>query len=265
VECRFLDQLRPRDPVSDNPARYSTLRRHLPDDVRERVRAEGWTLAELQQHVDQFVIHYDACGTARRCFHVLHDIRGLSVHFLLDVDGTIYQTLDLKERAWHAGHGNDRSIGIEIANIGAYEDAGALTPWYRRDAAGRTRLTFPPDFGATGIRDPDVPLRPARDEPVCGPIHDRMLHQYDLTDAQYESLGRLVAAVNAALPRIALDCPRDADGRPLLRVLSDDEYAAFSGLVGHYHLTTDKVDPGPAFDWERVLRDARRHRSPWGW
>ena len=52
----------------------------------------------------------------------LHDRRGLSVHFLLDVDGTLYQTLDLRERAWHAGESffrgrrccNDFSIGIEL-------------------------------------------------------------------------------------------------------------------------------------------------------
>jgi len=31
----------------------------------------------------------------------------------------------------------------------------------------------------------------------------------------------------------------------------------WSGLVGHYHLTTSKVDPGPAFDWARLLGDVR--------
>ena len=56
---------------------------------------------------------------------MLHDLRGLSVHFMLDLDGTIYQTLDLKEGAWHATVANGRSIGIEIANIGAYPPDGA--------------------------------------------------------------------------------------------------------------------------------------------
>ncbi|MEM9559092.1 MAG: N-acetylmuramoyl-L-alanine amidase, partial [Planctomycetota bacterium] len=36
------------------------------------------------------------------------------------VDGTIYQTLDVTERAWHATKANSRSVGIEIAQIGAY-------------------------------------------------------------------------------------------------------------------------------------------------
>jgi len=85
-----------------------------------RSAARGWPLELLQQKVDQFVIHYDVCGTSAQCFFILHDVRDLSVHFMLDVDGTIYQTLDLKERAWHATIANSRSVGIEIANIGAY-------------------------------------------------------------------------------------------------------------------------------------------------
>ena len=35
-------------------------------------------------------------------FRVLHDERALSVHFMLDVDGTIYQTLDVKVRMYSA-------------------------------------------------------------------------------------------------------------------------------------------------------------------
>ena len=84
----------------------------------------GWDLPLLQRVVDQFVIHFDAAGTSKRCFEVLHDRRGLSVHFLLDLDGTIYQTLDVKESAWHATVANGRSVGVEVANIGAYPVQG---------------------------------------------------------------------------------------------------------------------------------------------
>jgi N-acetyl-anhydromuramyl-L-alanine amidase AmpD len=86
----------------------------------ERVKEQGWTLSDLQEQVDQFVIHFDVCGTSRQCFKILHDIRGLSVQFMCDIDGTIYQTLDLKESAWHATISNSRSVGIEIANLGAF-------------------------------------------------------------------------------------------------------------------------------------------------
>ena len=82
----------------DVPQRYAT-------------RAGGRT---AQETVDQVVLHYDAAGTSRRCFEILHDVRGLSCHLLLDVDGTVRQTLDLALRARHATVANDRSVGIEI-------------------------------------------------------------------------------------------------------------------------------------------------------
>jgi len=101
----------------DMPNRYNLRRRGLSDDEMERIRGGGWDLPLLQRVVDQFVIHYDVCGTSRQCFKILHDMRDLSVHFMLDLDGTIYQTLDVKERAWHATSSNSRSVGIEIANM----------------------------------------------------------------------------------------------------------------------------------------------------
>lgn len=257
AECRFQDQELPTKPVSSSPIRYGSMRRHVPADVQADVREHGWTLDELAQYVDLFVMHYDVCGTSRRCFTVLQDRRGLSVHFMLDVDGTIYQTLDLKERAWHAGQANDRSIGIEIANLGAYADPNALNGWYEVDDRGEVYLTFPADYGVTGIRGGDTGWQPARNEPVEGQIHNRTLYQYDLTDAQYDSLIKLVAAVSCVLPKIRLDCPRDENGAPLMRRLTAPEYNAFEGVLGHYHLTEGKVDPGPAFDWERVLGGAR--------
>jgi N-acetyl-anhydromuramyl-L-alanine amidase AmpD len=41
------------------------------------------------------------------------------------------------------------------------------------------------------------------------------------------------------------------------RVLSDEEFSAFGGILGHFHVQRNKTDPGPAFDWERVLQRAR--------
>ncbi len=259
AECRFVDQLRPTNPVSDSPVRFEAMRHHVPDAVQTTIRERGWTLPELQEHVDLFVLHYDACGTSRRCFQVLQDMRGLSVHFMLDLDGTIYQTLDLKERAWHAGTANDRSVGIEIANIGAYPNMKTLNEWYAHDEDGQPYVTFPDWLGETGIRTPDFVARPARNDVVTDRINGRQLHQYDFTDAQYESLIKLTATLCQVLPRIRPDYPRDADGKLCRTVLSKDEMASFSGLIGHWHVTDVKVDPGPAFDWERLLNGVHRY------
>jgi N-acetylmuramoyl-L-alanine amidase len=243
-----------------SPNRYGLRRSKLTPEEIERVRGGGWDLATLQRVVDQFVIHFDACGTSRQCFKVLQDERDLSVHFMLDLDGTIYQTLDLKERAWHATTSNSRSVGIEIANIGAYgpDEPNPLHNWYAKESNGRTRITIPPEFGDGGVRTRHFVGQPARPEPVHGTIQGRDLVQYDFTPEQYSALCKLTAALCRIFPRINCDYPRDFGGRLVLQKLPDDELNVYHGVLGHYHVQTDKVDPGPAFQWDRVIREARK-------
>ncbi|MGQ0627858.1 MAG: N-acetylmuramoyl-L-alanine amidase [Phycisphaerales bacterium] len=243
------------------PNRYGTRTTGLSVDELQRVRGGGWDLPLLQRQVDQFVLHYDVCGTSRQCFRVLHDLRGLSVHFMLDIDGTIYQTLDLKERAWHATTSNDRSIGIEIANMGAYPpgEKSPLDRWYARDEQG-TRITIPEEMGDGGIRTPAFIGRPDRSEPVTGVIAGRTLNQYDLTPQQYDALTRLTATLCAIFPRIRPHYPRGTDGELARDHLPEDELQAFTGVLGHFHIQKDKIDPGPALQWDRVLQAARRGR-----
>ena len=237
--------------------RYSLRSAGVDPDVAARARERGYTLDELRGVVVDDELVDDAAGSARRCFRILHDERGLSVHFLLDTDGTIYQTLDLREKAWHATRANSRSIGIEIAQIGAYPErsAAVFERWYGRDEEG-PYLKGP---GGTVERTSSGAerLRPARPDLVRGRIQGEELLQYDFTDAQYEALAHLLAALARIFPRLRLEAPRDAEGRVLTRALSDEEFASFRGVLGHYHVQPNKVDPGPAFDWERVLRRAR--------
>ncbi|MBB6429241.1 N-acetylmuramoyl-L-alanine amidase [Algisphaera agarilytica] len=239
--------------------RYGLRDHNLTEEQLHAVRGGGWTLEQLQQVVDQFVIHYDACGTSRRCFEVLHDHRHLSAHFLLDLDGTIYQTLDVKERAWHAAHANSRSVGIEIAHIGAYarDEANPFDRWYATDADGRTRITIPDATERQSIRTPGFVGRPSRDAVVVGNLQGRDLEQYDFTDEQYDALIKLTAALHRVLPKIELDAPRGADGGVVPHLLTPDAQDQHQGLIGHYHLSEVKVDPGPAFDWGRVIQGAR--------
>lgn len=224
-----------------------------------RLRAGGWSPEELAKVVDQFVIHYDVCGTSRRCFQVLHDLRGLSVHFMIDLDGTIYQTLDVKERAWHATKANGRSVGVEIAHIGAYppEDSEVLDAWYTGDEGG-VRISLPGSLAATFEGPPGFVPRPRRSERISGVIHGRDLVQHDFTPEQYRALAHLAAALHSALPQVRLDVPRDERGRVLPRALTAQEFQGYTGLLGHWHVQENKVDPGPAMDWEWVLREAHR-------
>ncbi|MEM9082876.1 MAG: N-acetylmuramoyl-L-alanine amidase [Planctomycetota bacterium] len=246
----------------NGPARFNMRHHNLTEQQREAVRGGGWEFELLQDQVDQFVLHYDVCGTSQRCFEVLHDHRGLSVHFMLDIDGTIYQTLDLKERAWHAAHANTRSIGIEIANIGAYppnDPKETLDHWYGTDKYGNTIITLPESMGDGGVRTPNFTAYPARNDRVLGPIHERPLEQYDLTNEQYEALIKLTAALCTVFPKIEPDYPRNPDGSLLTGVMPIEEWETYGGIIGHFHLTTGKIDPGPAIDWDRIVNGARAH------
>ena len=134
---------------------------------------------------------------------------------MLDIDGTIYQTLDLKEAAWHATKANGRSIGIEIANIGAY-------PVGRQHSTGGL-VSSPTPTGASGSsipgevqgRRPDDSarvLRPIRNEKIVGTIQGETLEQYDFTPQQYEALAKLTATLCTVFPKIRCDYPRDEKG-----------------------------------------------------
>src|SRR5581483_976998 len=243
-----------------SPNRYNLRRNGLTPEELERVRGGGWDLPTLQRAVDQFVIHFDACGTSRQCFNVLQDHRDLSVHFMLDLDGTIYQTLDLKERAWHATSSNSRSVGIEIANVGAYgsDEKNPFDRWYARHADGTTRITIPSSYGDGGIRTAGFVGHPARPDPIKGVIQGRELVQYDFTPEQYRALIKLTAALTRVFPRMTCDFPKDSGGRLITAKLPDPALKAYHGVLGHFHIQTDKVDPGPAFNWDYVIDGARR-------
>ncbi len=196
---------------------------------------------ERKGAVRMIVLHYDAAGTSAQCFHVL-ERRGLSCHFLVDLDGTIYQTCDTRARAYQAAEFNDGSVGIEIANIGAYPKRKELERLYPFPAGAR-RGALPKGF---------VP-RPARPGPLRGRIHGTELWQHDFTDAQYEALGRLVGTLCGAL-----DVPALAPGGSGILATT----GTYRGIVGHYHLTPNKLDPGPAFDWDRFLALVRANLAP---
>lgn len=244
----------------NGPSRYGLRSDKLDAAQIEEVRGGGWPLPMLQGVVDQFVLHYDVCPVSQTCFKVLHDHRNLSVHFMLDVDGTIYQTLDLKERARHATISNARSIGIEIANMGAYgvADKTALEKWYEAHDGGGVRLRPPRAYDELGVRTKSFVGRPARPELIIGEIQGRELAQYDFTPQQYDSLIKLTATLCKIFPKIECDYPKDADGKLIPRKLSDEAWNDYQGVLGHYHVQLNKTDPGPAFDWKKVIGGAQK-------
>ena len=182
VERRFApiaqagwEDTRPHIAPPKTPNRYSIRDDRLNPAQLERIRGGGWDLPLLQSIVDQFVLHYDVEGLSRACFETLQDRVDLVVHFMaFDPYGTLYQTLDLKERARHATTSNNRSIGVEIANIGSYTNGDGNDRFAPLVQKGSHRagdpFSIPPKFGPHPVQTDHFAGHPARRRMITGEI-----------------------------------------------------------------------------------------------
>jgi len=246
-------------PGMNTPNRFGLRMDGLTPQQVEAVRGGQWDLPTLQQQMKQLVMHYDEAGLSRECFRILQDFRDLSIHFMCDIDGTLYQALDLKERAWQATTSNTCSVGIEIANVGAYNPNGPnpFGQWYGKNAQGQTILTIPAKYGDGGVRTPNFVGQPSRPTPVAGNVQGTNLIQMDYTPQQYAALSKLVAAFCTVFPQIPASYPVDSQGHLITSKLPDATLASYRGLLGHYHIQTNKIDPGPAFQWPLLIKQAK--------
>ena len=73
--------------------------------------------AKNERTPTMLVTHWDVCLSSKSCFNVLKN-RGVSVHFCIDNDGTIYQLMDCNDIGYHASNWkvNTKSVGVEISN-----------------------------------------------------------------------------------------------------------------------------------------------------
>ena len=162
-----------------------------------------------------FVNHWDVCLSAESCARVLAN-RGVSVHFCIDNNGTIYQLLDTQHAAWHAGRTivNRKSIGVEISN--------AYYPKYQDTYINRG---FNPRPLMSGIE-----------------VHNRILDPFlGFYPIQLEALKALWRAVHLSLG-IPLEYPADQAGNLCTTTHKDTRSGIFSGFVNHYNITSSKID-----------------------
>ncbi len=68
----------------------------------------------------------------------------------------------------------------------------------------------------------------------------------------------MTAALCEIFPKLKCRYPVDATGNLIPRKLPEDELENYQGVLGHYHIQTNKIDPGPAIDWKRVIGGAQR-------
>ena len=174
-----------------------------------------------------FVCHWDVCLSSESCYKVLQQ-RGLSVHFLIDNDGTIYQTMDMNDVAYHAGSRkwNDASIGVEISNAYYLQHQD----WYVKQGLGKRPII--------------------RDAVVHGQKLDPFLGFYP---QQIQALRALMRAVNKATG-IPLQAPLDRSKRTNTTVSKKCAEGRFEGFISHYHLTNNKIDCA-GLDLDKILKE----------
>ena len=174
-----------------------------------------------------FVCHWDVCLSSESCYKVLQQ-RGLSVHFLIDNDGTIYQTMDMNDVAYHAGSRkwNDASIGVEISNAYYLQHQD----WYVKQGLGKRPVM--------------------RDAVVHGQKLDPFLGFYP---QQIQALRALMRAVNKATG-IPLQAPLDRSKRTNTTVSKKCASGRFEGFISHYHLTNKKIDCA-GLDLDKILKE----------
>lgn len=206
--------------------RYSTrgpLRRYGMNPPLDAVKAV----------IRQFVIHHDGCSSADMCFNVLQNERGLSCHFLIDNDGTIYQTIDLALMAYHAAEWNTNSIGVELCNRG--------------DALRE------PNLYQSGKHGPKRNVKKVK-------INNHTILAYEYTPQQIDAMTRLGRALQRLLPNLPAEFPQSSPGQASWDTMPASASFRFAGYIAHYHLTTQKWDPGP-FEFAEFCRKLRGQLS----
>ena len=220
-----------------SPVPVFSPRRH--PETKKHVK----TVKELAGSVSQVLLHTDLTSDSALCFKALLQ-RSLSTHFMIDWDGTIYQGLDPMFVAYHAGDFNGASIGIDLNNrMKNLEREPNETPY-------NPEHELIADMSKKEFR---------RGGPDRMRINGFWTKAWGYTDPQYQALLELLSVLTSKLD-IKPFVPMDEKREVIPTMLQDA--ASFEGILGHFHITENRWDPGPGFDWSRVQAGlAREHNS----
>jgi len=180
-----------------------------------------------KRKVKMIVTHFDVCLSAKSCKRVLQK-KGISSHFAIDNDGTIYQMVDTQHEGWHAGNRkvNKAGIGVDISNA-VYTK---YQKWYRKKGFG-----------------PRPVLKNIK-------IHNGKVKEcLGFYPVQIEAYKVLVKTLCKHY-NIPLEMPLDSEGKVLRAVHKETKDGKFKGIVNHFHVTRGKWDTAN-LNWDEVLKD----------
>jgi hypothetical protein len=196
---------------------------------------KNMTLEQLRKKICNFTVHHSATWRASSCYQALQNQRKLSVNFMIDddKDATIYQCLDIREIGWSQGVCNATGPGVEICWQPAYF---ALPGAYSE--ANRKKY---------GVPDHKI---------VTDTLRGQKLKSFAPTDAQVESCIALIWGFCELFPDVKPEFPKDKSGKILKTHLTSNP-ALYNGLLGHFHITANKIDP-LAFPFDYVESEVRK-------
>ncbi|MBL8787682.1 MAG: N-acetylmuramoyl-L-alanine amidase [Deltaproteobacteria bacterium] len=206
---------------------------HGPRYLTPGQKLEPGKVLEHTNAIHQAILHFNTADDSAKSF--ADQVKNsLSVHFMIDWDGTIYQGLDVADCAYHAGEANNQGIGIDLNNLAPLLHMKPKAPHFPKK---HSRLAE--------MQSPEY-ARPTQ----SGEINGVKVTTLGYTAAQYRALGSLLRTLTTVFPTLAIGAPRDAKGQVPNRTLDDP--AKHDGVLAHYHWEVDRWDPGPAFDWDRL-------------
>lgn len=177
---------------------------------------DGHGARRRRSKIDLAVLHWTGAeGAPSRVFRTL-ERRELGVEFCIGRDGVVWQFADpLELDTFDAGWVNRRSLGIEIVNAGWRKTATAL----RRKNLDRCIYT--------------------------DRIHGRKIDMADFLPPQTMAVVHLLdAVIDSGKTSIKRAIPRTDAGGLVKRRMSRKELSTFAGVIGHFHVSRRKIDPG---------------------
>ncbi len=227
------DHIEPPAPVTPSPAPIAI------DQVSLRLPASGYI--EEQHPKDLIVLHFTAGPSARSAFNTwVAAAARVATAYILDIDGTIYETFDPSYWAYHLGvkgapaanHRHDkRSIGIEIVNVGPLKLSSGELRWWLPQNRFEKKWCALADSGLY-VKKP----------------YRGFYYFAAYTQQQIQSLSPLVQmlrqrfAIPKRLPAVARRTVADPAGY----------FKDFRGIASHQNFRADKFDVGPAFPWDAI-------------
>jgi len=190
---------------------------------------------------DLIVLHFTAGSTARSAYDSwINSPLEVATAYMIDTDGTIYETFDPTHWAYHLGipgaasanHKHDkRSIGIEIANVGPLKQAptnpNQLNWW-------------PKDYGVKWC-----------DKSETGKFVKASYRTFDYyaayTGLQFAAAKTLVDHLCAAF-----SIPKTLPPAAKRTECDLGFFGKYAGIASHQNFRKDKFDVGPAFDWSAL-------------